>query len=288
MAGLYALMGNTTTTTGTGAYSLGGALPAPFRGIGSVLTNGQQFYGCCRDNVNFESAIYQYNSAGPTVSRITILDSSAGGPGNPVSWGVGTRNLFCDVPGRSGVMFGANNLSEITSQATAQASLGLGTAATATLGTANGNVPQLGASGLPAVGGSLLTSLPAILPAPATTAVLFYQAAAPAGWTRVTTIDDTLVSITNNSGTGGGGPHAGGTVDTGSGGTPWDQSSGLVIANHTLLFSEVPYGQGGGAFAGLSFASTFANTNPGVHAHSVSSPATYRPPRAYVSLCTKN
>lgn len=47
------------------------------------------------------------------------------------------------------------------SASAARTSLGLGTAAVLNTGTSNGNIPLLGASGLPAVGGSLLTGLTA-------------------------------------------------------------------------------------------------------------------------------
>ena len=50
-------------------------------------------------------------------------------------------------------------LSNLSSTSTARTNLGLGTAATANTGTSSGQVPLLGASGLPAVGGSLLTGL---------------------------------------------------------------------------------------------------------------------------------
>lgn len=55
-----------------------------------------------------------------------------------------------------------NNLSDLGNTTTARSNLGLGTVATLNTGTASGNVPLLGASGLPAVGGVNLTSLPSI------------------------------------------------------------------------------------------------------------------------------
>jgi len=56
----------------------------------------------------------------------------------------------------------AGNLAGLTDLAGARGNLGLGTAAVANTGTSSGNVPVLGASGLPAVGGVNLTTLPSI------------------------------------------------------------------------------------------------------------------------------
>jgi hypothetical protein len=60
------------------------------------------------------------------------------------------------------VLTKANNLAGLASTSTARSNLGLGTAAVANTGTSSGNVPVLGLTGLPAVGGSSLTSLPGI------------------------------------------------------------------------------------------------------------------------------
>jgi hypothetical protein len=271
-AGLYALLGNTTTTTGTGPYSLSGTLPAPFRSIASVLTDGQQFFGCCRDNVNFESAIYQFNAAGPTVSRIMILDSSAGGPGVPVNWSSGTRNLFCDAPGRAGVMFGSNNLAEITSPVTARTNLGV------TFGTAAGNVPQLdGSARLPAVDGSLLTALPLILTAPSGTKIALYRETVPAGWALITSIFDSVISITKGSGVGGA---TGGTSDSGAIGG-W-ASTALVA--HALTAAEIPIVTGGPSAVGGGGGSSAPQT-AAAHSHGWNN--AWRPPQSYFCIFQK-
>ena len=56
----------------------------------------------------------------------------------------------------------SSNLLGLTDLPTARGNLGLGTVATLNTGTSSGNVPVLGASGLPAVGGVNLTTLPSI------------------------------------------------------------------------------------------------------------------------------
>ncbi|NDF43444.1 MAG: hypothetical protein EB137_02490 [Actinobacteria bacterium] len=60
----------------------------------------------------------------------------------------------------SGALLVANNLSDLTNTTTARSNLGLGSAATLNVGTSANNIVQLTAAAkLPAVDGSLLTSL---------------------------------------------------------------------------------------------------------------------------------
>ncbi len=267
-----ALAGNTTTTVGTSAYALGGALPAPFRSLATVLSNGDQFYYCCRDNVNFEEGVGTISGlpSSPVVTRTTVISSSNSNVA--VNWSSGTRNLFADFPS-SGLMAAANNLSEITSQATAQASLGLGTAATATLGTGANQVPQItGAGKYPAIDGT---------PFAAATAILFYQDAAPTGFTRVTTITDKILKVTKGSGSG---DTTGGTSDNGTGG--WDNSWGITVAGHTLAASEIGGTQSVGSGAGPTTYFATGSSNP--HTHAISSSTQWRPPAAYPIIATKN
>ena len=64
-----------------------------------------------------------------------------------------------DSPTLGTISAAGRGLIDDTDVSTMRTTLGLGTAATVNTGTSSGNIPVLGASGLPAVGGSLLTGL---------------------------------------------------------------------------------------------------------------------------------
>jgi hypothetical protein len=284
-----ALCGVTCTTTGTGAtLSCGPALPPPYCAFSLVYADQDTFTYCLRDTSGaFEEGLGTYNAGPNTITRTQVY--SAGNAttrtyGTPYNFSTGTRNLFVDFPSsHGGVMLGGNNLSDVVSTTTARTNLGLGSAALLAAGTANGNVPQLGASGLPAIGGSLLTSLPAILPAPSGTKMLFYADSAPAGWTIITSVDDKLFKITKGSGAGG---TTGGTNDGGLGG--WDTTWGLTSASFTLGTPQLPVGSGGGGLTGLVTSATFASISAGPHSHTLTSASTWRPPSVYCILASKN
>ncbi len=88
-----AFVKETSTTTGTGTYTLAGAV-AGFRAFSSAMTDGQSVVYACKDNVNFEVGIGVYSSG--TISRGRIISSS--NSGSAVNWGAGTRNIFLTIP----------------------------------------------------------------------------------------------------------------------------------------------------------------------------------------------
>ena len=84
----------TTTTTGTGTYTLAGALTG-FEAF-SQVGDGNTTYYTCTDGTDFETGIGTFTLSGTTLARTTILQSS--NSDNAVSWSAGTRTIFCTLP----------------------------------------------------------------------------------------------------------------------------------------------------------------------------------------------
>ena len=80
----------TTTTTGTGTYTLAGAVAGfePFTTIG----NGNTTYYACTLGSDFEVGIGTYTASGTTLARTTILQSTNND--NAVDWGAGEKTIF--------------------------------------------------------------------------------------------------------------------------------------------------------------------------------------------------
>ena len=84
----------TTTTTGTGTYTLGGAVTG-FETFTANLSNADTtFYGCT-DGSDFEVGVGTFTSSGTTLARTTILSSS--NSNNAVSWSSGSREIFLNI-----------------------------------------------------------------------------------------------------------------------------------------------------------------------------------------------
>lgn len=93
----------TSTTTGTGTYTLAGAVTG-FESFGSI-GNGNTTYYACTLGSDFEVGIGTYTSSGTTLARTTILQSS--NSDNAVNWGAGTKTLFCTQPAEKAVFLDA-------------------------------------------------------------------------------------------------------------------------------------------------------------------------------------
>ncbi len=83
----------TTNTTGTGTYTLAGALPSyeSFAAIG----NGNTTYYACTDGTDWEVGIGTYTASGTTLARTTILQSS--NLDAAVNWGSGIKTIFLSL-----------------------------------------------------------------------------------------------------------------------------------------------------------------------------------------------
>lgn len=84
----------TTTTTGTGTYTLAGAVTG-FQAF-SVIGDGNTTYYEASDGTNWETGIGTYTLSGTTLARTTILSSSNANAA--VSWGAGSKTIWCDLP----------------------------------------------------------------------------------------------------------------------------------------------------------------------------------------------
>lgn len=161
------------------------------------------------------------------------------------------------------------------------------------LRTAATNGPRVDSSGVlrNSAGTAYLTSA-AGASVPAGSVTDWYQAAAPSGWTRVTTVNDRVPIIVSA-----GSP---GTTNA----TTWD-ITGLTADAHTLTESEIPshthnisYGLAqavdGGApgvdtiGSGSNTATSASSGGGDPHSHAVSSTGTWRPPAAYMLLASKD
>ena len=84
----------TTTTTGTGTYTLAGA-EVGFQSF-STIGNGNTTYYAVTNNVDYEVGIGTYTASGTTLARTTILSSS--NSNNAVSWSAGEKFVFVTQP----------------------------------------------------------------------------------------------------------------------------------------------------------------------------------------------
>ena len=94
----------TTTTTGTGTITLGGAATG-FQSFSVIGDSNTTFYTIQLSNTNeWEVGIGTYTSSGTTLSRDTILESSNGG--SAVNFSAGTKDVFVTYPAEKAIYLG--------------------------------------------------------------------------------------------------------------------------------------------------------------------------------------
>jgi hypothetical protein len=84
----------TTTTTGTGTYTLAGAVTG-FQAF-SVIGNANTCGYAITDGTDWEVGVGTYTLSGTTLARTSVLASSNAGAA--VNWGAGTKTIWCDFP----------------------------------------------------------------------------------------------------------------------------------------------------------------------------------------------
>jgi len=105
-----------STTTGTGTLTLGGAVTG-FETFTANLSNGDTTYYCCTDNTDFEVGLGTFTTSGTTLARTTILASS--NSNNAVNWSSGTRTVFCTLPAAKTVFLDASGNTSVSGSVTA-------------------------------------------------------------------------------------------------------------------------------------------------------------------------
>ena len=96
----------TTTTTSTGTYTLGGAVTG-YQAF-SVVGDGNTTYYTVTDGTDWEVGIGTYTLSGTTLSRDTILASS--NSGNAVSWSAGSKDVFLTYPAERSVYIDGSDI----------------------------------------------------------------------------------------------------------------------------------------------------------------------------------
>lgn len=99
----------TTTTTGTGTITLAGAVTG-FRTFATVGNGNTTYYVIAGQGTSeWEVGIGTYTSSGTTLSRDTVLSSSAGGT-TKTNFSAGTKDVWVDYPAGKAVYLDENNV----------------------------------------------------------------------------------------------------------------------------------------------------------------------------------
>jgi hypothetical protein len=132
----------TTTTTGTSDFVLGGAVTG-FQAFSAIGNSNDTYYAAFDSATgDWEVGFGQYSTTGPTLTRATVLSSSTGGA--KISFAAGSKQVICTYPaGRSVYLDAAGSAVSVLDIGT----LGVTTANITTANITAGTVTTTPASG---------------------------------------------------------------------------------------------------------------------------------------------
>jgi hypothetical protein len=199
----------TTSTTGTGTITLAGAATG-FQSFSAVGDGNTTYYAIVgQGNSEWEIGVGTYTSSGTTLSRDTVLSSSAGAP-TKTNFSSGTKDVFVTYPADRSVFSDGTNIVPETSAILLPSSGGTGQSSL----TANNVILGNGTSAVqfvaPGTSGNVLTSNGTTWASgsapgfPSGTAIIFAQTAAPTGWTKLTTHNDKALRVVSGTASPGG------------------------------------------------------------------------------------
>ena len=105
----------TTSTTGTGTYTLSDVAAVGFQSFSAALTDADQVSYCVTDGTDWEVGAGTYTATGTTLSRDSITSSS--NSGTAVIWSAGDKDIF--ITASASTFNGAATASEVVALAIA-------------------------------------------------------------------------------------------------------------------------------------------------------------------------
>lgn len=97
---------DTTATTGTGTVTLANAPPVGFQSFSAIGNGNTTYYTIAGQGTSeWEVGIGTYTASGTTLSRDTVLSSSAGGT-TKVTFSAGVKDVFVTLPAERTVTSG--------------------------------------------------------------------------------------------------------------------------------------------------------------------------------------
>jgi hypothetical protein len=199
----------TTTTTGTGTITLAGAVSG-FQSFSAVGNGNTTYYAIVgQGSSEWEIGLGTYTSSGTTLSRDTVLSSSAGAP-TKTNFSSGIKDVFVTYPADRSVFSDGTNIVPETAAILLPSSGGTGQSSLTANNVLLGNGTSAVQFVAPGTSGNVLTSNGTTWTSgsapgfPSGTAMLFVQTTAPTGWTKSTTHDNKALRVVSGTASSGG------------------------------------------------------------------------------------